>query len=484
MRRWTSFLGDAQVHKSLNCLSILALTTTVAICAVTSAGAVGPVLVTNGKDSGEGSLRAALEAVAKEDAPGQILVVTDDDIKIDSTLTYPGTAPLTIHGKGQTIETDKDTTLLTLSQGADLTVSDLNFRGPGGYSIKNRGKDGKGIFIDMRPDQTGVVTLILEDVKVEGVAYHGVHISDCNLADDCGAGRGGKGDGSPASIVLRLADVEISDVGNGRFDADGIRVDERSAGDIFFYATDSTFTKVGADGVELDEGQEGSVFATATNSRFDDNGAYCDPQILKAFMPEKDEGEFDDGKMAEADIPGAVEGSPDDACIEREVELYDSGSVKAYEFGIDTDDGFDIDEAGPGDLWALIVESSVRGNLDEGLDFGEEDEGGIKIALWRTTTKDNADDGIKIVESEDGSVEGLLHKVSSTDNGGKGAVFEQRDAGDLTVVVDQTKTANNDDGDKTGLEVVQDGDGEGTLTVRGSDIADGIDAENVNVIEE
>ena len=454
------------------------------IGAITAAWAAGPVLVTNGNDGGEGSLRAALDAVAKEDAPGQVLVVTDGDIKIESTLTYAGTAPLSIYGKGQTVETENDTTLLTLSEGADLTVSDLNFRGPGGFSIKNRGKDGKGIFIDMRPDQTGVVTLVLEDVKVSGVAYHGVHVSDCDLADDCGAGRGGKGGGSPASIVVRLTDVEISDVGNGRYDADGLRVDERSSGDIFFYAKDSTFTKVGADGVELDEGQEGGVFATAVDSKFDDNGAYCDPKILKAFLPEKDEGKFEDGKMAEADIPGAVTGSPDDGCIEREVELYESGSVKEYEFGIDTDDGFDIDEAGPGDLWALVVGASVRGNLDEGLDFGEEDEGGIKFAAWRTTTEDNADDGIKIVESEGGNVEALLHKVTSKDNGGNGAVFKQHDAGDLTVVVDQSETGNNDDSDKTGLEVVQDGDGEGTLTVRASEIADGIDAENVKVINE
>jgi hypothetical protein len=472
------------VNKTLDCLSMLALAAVAAISLAGSAGADGPVLVTTGSDAGEGSLRAALETLSKQDAPGQILIVTDGDIEIASTLVYEGTAPLFIYGKGQTVKTKTDTTLLTLSQGADLTVNSLNFKGPGGFDIKNRGKDGKGIFIDLRPDQTGVVTLTLEDVAVSGVAYHGVHVSDCNLADDCGAGRGGEGGGSPASIVVRLTEVEISDVGNGRFDADGMRVDERSAGDIFFYAQDSSFTKVGADGVELDEGQEGGVFATAVDSEFDDNGAYCDPEILKAFMPETDEAEFEDGKTAEADIPGAVKGSPDDACIEREVELYESGSVKAYEFGIDTDDGFDIDEAGPGDLWALIVGSTVNGNLDEGLDFGEEDEGGIKFALWRTTTKDNADDGIKIVESEDGSVEALVHGVTSKDNGGKGAVFEQRDAGDLTVVVDHSKTGNNDDGDKTGLEVVQDGDGEGTLTVRASDIADGIDAENVKIIEE
>lgn len=477
-------IGDTHVNKPLNFLAFVVLVFSAAIGVATAARAEGHLLVTSGADSGEGSLRAALDAAAKQDAPAQILVVTDGGVEIASTLVYSGTAPLAIYGKGQTVKTKADETLLAVTEGADLTVNGLDFKGPGGFDIKNRGKAGKGIFIDMRPDQTGVVTLVLEDVEVSGVSYHGVHLSDCDLADDCGAGRGGKGDGSPASVVVRLSEVKISDVGNGRFDADGLRVDERSGGDILFYAQDSIFEKVGADGVELDEGQEGSVFATAVNSKFEGNGAYCDPKILKAFLPEDNEGKYDDGEKAEGDIPGAVTGTPDDGCIEREVELYESGSVKEYDFGIDTDDGFDIDEAGPGDLWALVVGASVKGNLDEGLDFGEEGEGGIKFAAWRTEAKDNADDGIKIVESEDGSIESLLHKVSAKDNGGTGAVFKQLDKGDLTVVVDQSETGNNDDGDKTGLKVVQDGEGEGTLTVRASKIADGINAENVNILEE
>lgn len=39
-------------------------------------------------------------------------------------------------------------------------------------------------------------------------------------------------------------------------------------------------------------------------------------------------------------------GSPDDAFIEREVEPYDTCYLKEYEFGIDTDDGFDIHKTG------------------------------------------------------------------------------------------------------------------------------------------
>lgn len=468
---------------SMNSLFACVLAATAAVSFIFSANAAGSVLVTTGKDSGEGSLRAALEAAAKEETPGQILVLTGDDIEISSTLVYGGKAPLSIHGDGQTVKTKVDTTLLTMSEGADLTVSDLKFEGPGNFDVENRGKASKGIFVDVREDQTGVVTLILNDVKVSGVAYHGVHISDCDLADECGAGRGGAGEGSSSSIVVRLNDVEIFDVGNGHFDADGLRVDERGAGNILFYVGDSTFKNVGADGVELDEGQDGGVFATAVDSKFDDNGAYCDPKVFKAHLPAEDEGKFEDGKVEEADIPAAVQGSPDDACIERDVELYESGSVKEYEFGLDLDDGFDIDEAGPGDLWVLIVDATVHGNLDEGLDFGEEDEGGVKLAVWRTSMKDNTDDGLKLVESGSGNVDALLHKVMSKENGGFGAVFKQKDEGTINVVVDQTKTSGNDDGDKTGLEVLQEGGGEGTLTIRASEIADGITSENVNIVE-
>lgn len=477
-------LEGTSVKHALHGLSTLALAAAVTAFSTFAAVADGPILVTSAKNDGEGSLRAALEAAAKEEGRPRILVMTDGDIEINSTLVYAGTVPLAIHGSGQTVKSTEDTTVFTVSQGADLTVSDLNFAGPGNFSIKNRGGTAKGLFVDMREDQTGVVTVVLDDVKVSGVSHHGVHISDCDLADECGAGRGGKGGGSDASIIVRLNDVVIDDVGNGHFDADGFRVDERGPGDIFFYAKNSQFTHVGADGVELDEGQEGGVFATAIGSTFDGNGNYCDGEILKAFLPEKTEGEFEDGKVKEADIPGPVTGTPDDACFEREVELYESGSVKEYEIGIDFDDGFDIDEAGPGDLWALVVDSSVKGNHDEGLDFGEEGEGSLKLGVWNAVVKNNTDDGLKMVESETGNVSALLAKLTSEDNGGKGAVFKQNDEGTLNVTVNKTTTSGNDDGKESGLEVLQKGDGEGNLRIVGSDIKDGVDVKNVNVIEE
>ncbi|MEM8573343.1 MAG: hypothetical protein AAGF48_01760 [Pseudomonadota bacterium] len=469
---------------ALNGLSTLALAAAMAAFSGFSAVADVPLLVTSAEDSGEGTLRAALETAAKSDSLTQILIATDGDIEVGSTLTYAGTGPLAIHGKGQTIKTSVDTTLLNISQGADLTLIELNLEGPGNFSIENQGGTGKAIFVDVRDDQTGVVSFILDDVDISGFADYGVLISDCDIVDNCGAGRGGAGNGSDASILVRLNDVKIDDVGNGHFDADGLRVDERGPGDILFYAKDSAFTNAGADGIELDEGQEGSVFATAVDTRFDDNGEYCDPEILKSFLPSDAEGKFEDGEFKEADVPPAVTGSPDDGCFERDVELYESGSVKEYEISLDFDDGFDIDEAGPGDLWALIVDSSIKGNDDEGLDFGEEDEGNLKLGIWNVEATGNTDDGLKIVESGEGNLSALLSKLTSRDNGGYGADFRQIDEGALTVTVDRSRTSGNDDGEETGLRVDQRGSGEGTLRVSDSEFEDGIKANNVKVIEE
>jgi hypothetical protein len=97
------------------------------------------------------------------------------------------------------------------------------------------------------------------NVTVTGTAGHGIHVSDCTLADECGGGSGGAGEGSPASISLTLTGVTVIDTAYGRFDADGVRVDERGEGSIDFVATSSVFSGIGADGIELDEGQDGDV---------------------------------------------------------------------------------------------------------------------------------------------------------------------------------------------------------------------------------
>lgn len=363
-----------------------------------------------------------------------------------------------------------------MPNGADLAVTNLAFRGPGGFSVENRGDldgpAGKGIAIAVPTDRTGDVTLALTNVGVSDVAGHGVHLSDCSLADDCGGGSGSGGDGSAAGLDITLINVVIENVGHGHFDADGFRADERGPGSIMFRATGSDFRRVGADGVELDEGD---VSALISNASFVDNGNYCDPAVFGVFLPAKIEDAFYDNTMTQDAIPGPVTTAPDNRCIEREVVLYSSGFVAEYAFGID------LDEAGAGSIVTSMLNVTRSGNRDEGVDWDEEGPGDIKATFVRTEAFDNIDDGYKMSEAGSGSFFGMVEMASAFNNGGKGFVFEEENSGNAVVTVTQTRTDQNDDSDDTGLEVVQDDSGAGLLTVTGSQIADGIDAKGVIV---
>jgi len=452
--------------------------------AAPAAFAGGIAYVTNGNDSGPGSLRDALEVqqASVVDISRKVKV-----IEIASTLTYASQESLYIEGSGQTITTPLNITLLAVTEGADLKVKNLDFVGPGGFSITSRGdigqSAGKGIFVDVREEQTGSVTLHLDNVSVSGVANHGIHVSDCSLADDCGAGAGGGGEGSPAGIVVIADRLKVFDVGQGKFDADGLRVDDRGAGGITALIRRSSFTGVGADGVELDEGNEGSVDVLSLRNDFSNNGDYCDPALLQAFLPEVDEAEFAESEqITDADIPLPITGSPDDACIEEEIDRYASGFIEAYEVGIDVDDGIDLDEAGDGDLLSRMVRTTINDNFDEGVDYDEAGDGSIDVRIVRSSAKGNADDGFKFSEEDGGDVIALVSRSFSKFNGGKGFVFEEEGDGDLDVTVLRSITLRNDDSDDTGIETVQEDDGIGTLKVRKSNIIDGIDLDGVEEI--
>ena len=188
-------------------------------------------MVTNTNDSGEGSLRAAIEDSGTTSI--NIDIKGNGIININSSLEFAGDGPLTITGDGNgkrpTIK-GGDFDLLKVT--SDLTVKNVNFEGPGGFSIYSQSTEpipGKGIYVDIPDDATGVIKVELEDVQVSNVANHGVHISDCS-SETCGNGNTGEGQGSDASVHLVLKNVVVSNVGQGKFDGDGVRVDERGPG--------------------------------------------------------------------------------------------------------------------------------------------------------------------------------------------------------------------------------------------------------------
>ncbi len=389
----------------------LALTPALAIAGATA-------FVTNGNNEGPGSLRAALESGANK-------IVIDQHvgaITVTETLEYSGTEGLRLVGSGQTIDgaglIDRTAPVMAVTEGADLSMSNLTIDAGGmqngaPYSRLNQG-GGKGLFVDVPVTRAGTVRVRLTHVTVIGTGNHGIHVSDCSLGDDCGGGSGGGGDGSPASIDIRLNSVHIDNSGNGKQDADGLRVDDRGDGDIVFVAKNSIFSDVGADGVELDEGNNGSVYAYVRDTTFYANGEYCN------------------------DGPDPTEDEP---CFD---EIDDGEVVR------DVDDGFDIDEAGPGSLLGRIVDVGVLHNFDEGLDFDEEDEGDTNLRFVRIYSAGNEDEGIKVSEEDDGDNVVRLYAVTTDGD----LEFEEEDFGvaDIAIfdsTVDERMQIEADDGDPT-----------------------------------
>ena len=459
--------------------------TALAVCLTTAPALADTVLVTSFDATGEGSLQAALDAAGTSSSPTTIVITqADGQIVTPQGLTYRGAAPLTIYGNGITVASADNVTLLSAIDARAITLMDMTFEGPGGYSIEARGDlngpAGKGIFYDVADGAEGTIGLRLINVSVSGVAGHGIHISDCTLADDCGGGEGGAGDGSPASIVVELAHVTITNVGQGSFDADGLRVDERGPGDITLTGMHVTVTGVGADGIELDEGQAGDVIVDLSHGDFIENGDYCDPALLTAYLPDPAEGEFREFDIIVADLPQPSPDTPDMGCFEFEVDTFEGGSVEEYEYAIDVDDGFDIDEAGPGSIIASFSVGEMLGNYDEGYDFDEAGPGDIDVVFTGIIGNGNTDDAIKLSEAGPGSVYMTATAVEASSNGGVGIVAEEEDAGDVLVALVSIATAGNDEG-ALGVEAVQEGEGEGNVYIVDSEIADGIETDGVTL---
>jgi hypothetical protein len=390
--------------------------------------------VTNGSDSGPGSLRDALAS-----GVGKILISPSlSVITITDTLIYSGTEPLEIHGSGQLVDGGgRGNTLLEVSEGADLAITNLAFTDGGGYQLLDGG--GEGILLNVPKSRMGVVRLDLTNVKVTGVGDIGVHVLDCDIAE-CGNGNDSGGDGSAASVEVTLKGIQIDDVGHGQFDADGLRVDERGPGDISLRVVSSSFTNIGADGIELDEGDEGDVVLLMNDVVLSHNGGYC-------------------AAIRDIDNP------EDPSCI-------DDGEL-------DLDDGFDVDEAGAGSITGRIVNAQVKDNLDEGLDFDESGDGGFDLQLVNIRAYNNADEGIKLSAEGSGDLVARLARILVTDSDDDGVQIEQDGDGRVAVTVTGSFIGNNA---KKDLKVEQSSDQDrGTLRVRGSSV-ENIDVENVDRI--
>ena len=384
------------------------------------------IVVRNANDSGQGSLRAALLS-------GKTTVEIDasvGSIKLLSPLIVEDVKKLNILGAGQWIDGSKivgNDHILSMKSIADLTVQGINFVGNAEEISQDPDKQvgGSAIYVGVPASFAQDLNVSLKNVSIARVGGHGVHVSDCSTGSICGGGNSAEGKGSSASIYVDLDSVSIRNVGYGRQDGDGFRVDERGIGSIYMNISNSLFYEAGADGMELDEAGSGDVVVNIDKSAFLNNGAYCD--LVK----------FKNGSKCDD------EGSPD------------------------LDDGFDIDEADEGSIMINLTNTDANHNYDEGFDFDEQGKGDIVFNGKLLEAASNLNEGIKVSEENGGSVRVLLSQLLAVDNNGskEGVQIEEEGKGDLEVRLGKSTMIG---GAAEKLKVEQADKGKGILKIESS----------------
>ncbi len=439
--------------------------------------------VTTSDDQGEGSLRQAF--IDAKSTGGEIKIETEENITLNSGLVYDGQKPIKLTGRKNVIKLKSNETLLYISAGADFSGESFILEGARQYNVSDGDASSqpaaKGIYVEIPSHQKDDVNFELKDVEITNMEGMGIHISDCDLRDRCGRGQGHEGDGSDASISVNFENLYVSDVGHGALDHDGVRIDERGAGDIMVISENSIYLRNGSDGLELDEGGEGSIIATLVSDRYVENGGYCNPDIMGLYLHQNAHRDFEDEVATDADIPQKINGSPDASCIELDTKYYESGFLKSYKYSLDLDDGVDIDEADDGDIRLIMKDVLIAHNFDEGGNFDELGNGDVNAEYMNVVMEGNFDEGSKHNESGRGGIYANIQNSRAFDNHGEGFVFEEKNEGNVKIRAVAVQTSGNDDQKNSGVIVEQKGKGNGEVVFEDVNIDEGIDVVGATV---
>lgn len=310
-----------------------ALRGALALCSALSLSSCSSTIeVTSSADSGVGSLRSALEAAASDSRVHRITLRTGlEPIALDSPLVYRGSQRLQLDGRGVVLDGSRLTDT-TLSAGNAAFVAD----GGSDLGIRNlvvRGAAGSGIAVLVPASRSGRVTLELDQVVAERNGHHGIVVNDqaAYFSDPFTVAS----DGSEASITVRVRDSRFIGNGNGGLDYDGLRVNEGGPGSLEAVIRSTHAEGNGGDGVELDERDDGDAVIAIERTDLLANGFH---------------------------------------------------STK------DLEDGFDVDEYGPGHLRGRLVEVTASRNAQKGVDLTEEGAGELRVTRDRVVAEGNPDD--------------------------------------------------------------------------------------------
>ena len=223
-----------------------------------------------------------------------------------------------------------------------------------------------------------------------------VALTDVNITGNTGHGFmvDDQLNNSAASLEVSVTNSRFSGNGYSVSDRDGIRVNEGGVGSITFNSWNSRMDDNAADGIELDETGDGDVTIDVRRTTITRNG------------------KFDPG---------------------------------------DLDDGFDIDEAGPGHILGQVSASSANHNFEEGLDFNENDAGDLRVDLSDVEANDNREEGIDYEEDDDfaggGDLVTVMDRVTTkgngVDGGDGGLKIREKGVGDLDVTLTNIIASQN-----------------------------------------
>lgn len=387
----------------------------------------------------------------------------------------------------------------------DLTIRNLDFQDQSGH----------GIYFELTDDARGTVEIDFKRVGFSGQGLAGMWVED----------QAGGSEAAPdpiesdASIHLDFTGVTVRGTGFAEDDAqscralteedgcpwadfDGMRINEGGLGDVTFSFRRVEFTDNAGDGIEFDETGPGGAHGAVTASSFNGNGEQ--PQ----FTVDVEDG-FDIDEAGPGGIHLEFRRVEVNDNIDEGTDLDEAGEGSVY-FGArnlvatgNVDENVKITESeddpeGAGDIVLDLVNVTADGSLEgRGARFEEFGEGGVKGRITRSTFSGNVeDDGLRIDEEAAGSIDVRLRRIAASGNDGQGLQMTENGLGDIIAAILASEFTGNGntaveleeedegghrvvifasilvgEGGEESLDVIEDGDGASTVTIRGGTVS-------------
>lgn len=385
------------------------------------------VWVLNNLDSGPGSFRDAVSQANVDPSINWIKFQPGiGAVALKAAVVFEGPQALGVDGQGASLTPASAETfdLFAVTGGGRLALAQLGVVG---------GK-ANGVVVSVPATATEDVRVDLWQVTLANNAGYGLLIDDLL--------------GAPVGIALTAQRCLVTGngtAGDGTRGMDGIRVNERGAGNIAASIKECAFTGNGADGLQLDETDAGDVVLEVLHSMMSGNGTYAKDVQDGLDVDESDEGDI-------------------------------VASIVDCEFNDNTDEGLDLNEAGPGSLYASYTQVTANHN-GKGLAATEADEGSVHAMLNQITATGNTKkEGVKFDEVGEGNLELEIQNAYLAENKEEGMQVEQTEGGEVFVrIVNSTFVKNGWDTSKKGkfgLSVIPGTPETGTLRLQHVEFAD------------